>query len=120
MAPEQPTPEPTDRPDENSPEHRAAVVAGIRALADFVESRTDLPVPHSVAAQHSFPGRLDQGGVSHARELAARLGVEPDISDTSIHARTEIASGGYLTNLPYFRVTFTLHGFLAGEDGGCE
>jgi hypothetical protein len=33
---------------------RSALVANIRALADFIESRTDLPVPDSVDAQHSI------------------------------------------------------------------
>ena len=34
-------------------EGRAEMVRSIRALADFIEQRTDLPVPHSVEAQYS-------------------------------------------------------------------
>lgn len=87
---------------------RAAMVAAIRALADFVETRTDLPVPTSVYAQHSLT-RLDPANEDVVRDAAAKLGVEPNITADSAAARFE------LSHYPV-RVDYVVHGFVVGRD----
>lgn len=67
----------TDRTDS---ENRARLVANIRALADFVETRTDLPVPQRCTAQYSV---LESDYPTAAQRIAVvadagrRLGVQP-------------------------------------------
>jgi hypothetical protein len=101
-------------PAENGPEHRAAVVAGIRALADFIEQHTDLPVPQGVNAQYSVLGESPY--VEIVRDAARVLGVEPLIDDDSASVHHVLASGGYPSPPPYFRVTYTVHGNTALAD----
>ena len=72
---------------------RAEIVAGLRALADFIEARTDLPVPNHIRAQHSVidtyvAGRWlsapdsDEGVLRVVREAAAAL---PDVELRTHH-----------------------------------
>jgi len=44
----------TDQATEREQRERAQLVADIRALADFIEARTDLPAPQSVHGQYSM------------------------------------------------------------------
>jgi hypothetical protein len=63
-------------PDSTDTERRAALVEGIRALADLIEARTDLPVPQSVHAQYSMwdaHGTFEQRG-AEVRRVAEALG----------------------------------------------
>jgi hypothetical protein len=89
---------------------RAAMVATIRALADFVETRTDLPVPTSVHAQHSLPGH-DPTNADAVREAAAALDVEPDIGETAAYARVQLSA--YPVSVSYM-----VHGFTSQPEGG--
>lgn len=96
--------------------HRARVVAGIRALADLVEARTDLPVPQSVTAQYSILDSLDDAGRRFVLEAAAALGEEPDDNDdTRVSVRHEVARSQ--ADQPLFYVTFTVHGVVRDEQG---
>jgi hypothetical protein len=90
--------------DENATEEerRAAIVAGIRALADFVEARTDLPAPGSVHAQYSLPG-VDPAHADFIRGVAARLGVEPAEDGSNVWY--------YLAEYPT-SVRYVVHGLL--------
>jgi hypothetical protein len=74
-----------------SPQRRAEVVAGIRALADLIETNLDLPVPNSVRAQYSILGDLTDEGRDLIRAVAQALGVEPRIDETSATAGVELA-----------------------------
>jgi hypothetical protein len=96
---------------------RAAMVAAIHALADFVETRTDLPVPTSVHAQHSLPGH-DPTNADAVREAAAALDVEPDIAETYASVRVEISA--YPTMVVYTVHGFTSHGFTSQPEGGAS
>ena len=42
-----------------TPEHRAQVIAGLRALADLLEARPEVPCPQYVMEQHSVLESLD-------------------------------------------------------------
>lgn len=104
---------------DNTPERRAAVVAGVRALADLIET-TDVPVPDTLDAQYSILADLDladldQEGIDLVRAVAARLGVEPKVTDNVATARKVVVEGGYrstdpaLRNMPWFRVSYVIH-----------
>jgi len=101
------------RPTPESPEHRAAVVAGIRALADFIEQRTDLPVPDAIGAQFS---QLDVDKTEKTvRAAAAALGVEVSVhaDGTGMSARHVL---GDEYDAPYYaRIDYVVHGFLPAE-----
>jgi hypothetical protein len=89
-------------------EHRAAVVAGIRALADLIETNTSLPVPSNVTAQYSIMGDLDEQGRQLVRDAAAQLGIEPEMTAYRATAHFSVAS-----NKPpaaYFRVDYIVFG----------
>lgn len=94
----------------NQPD-RAKTVAAIRALADFVESRTDLPVPTSVRAQHTLrrpPGPQNEVIV---RNVATMLDVAPVIYEDSAFATVEIS------RYPV-EVDYTVYGRLSEPTGG--
>lgn len=93
-----------------SPEYRAAVVAGIRALADFVEQHTDLPVPQISGAQYSYLDTPYEDVKRGVRRAAESLGVEPVIEADHASVRVNVASGGYPSPLPMFSVIYTIHG----------
>lgn len=66
---------------------RAALVAGLRQLADLIEANPDLPAsPHQLSATvyiNSMPhiGNDDELGFAELRRIAGILGVEPDLRD---------------------------------------
>lgn len=95
---------------DESAEHRAAVVAGIRALANLIESNPNLPVPDSVHAQHSPLGHTAEDRIAITRAAATQLGVEATITDETSDATLTIAKGGYNAGLPWFTVNYTVHG----------
>lgn len=111
----QPIPKP-DRLGENSPEYRAAVVAGIRALADLIESRTDLPVPNHVGGQYTVLPLRGPDTERIVREVAANLGVDTEVGETFTSATLAIAKGGWQTGLPWFSVDYVVHGGLPTTD----
>jgi hypothetical protein len=101
-------------------EHRAALVAGLRALARFLEDRPDIPCPFSVRAQHSVIAPYDDGyrqvpmsadaKAAYVRQIAARFPELPDINDTA--ATFEHPFGG--------EVAYVVHANLRTATGGPE
>lgn len=100
----------TEQYDKNAAtsDERAALVAAIRALADFVETRTDLPVPNSVHAQHSLKG-ADPAHEDTVRDVAAKLGGEAQVDDAKARF------WHYLTEHP-MSVRYVVYGVLAEDD----
>ena len=96
-------------------ERRAKVVAGIRALADLIESDTQLPAPHAVHAQHSILGDLDAAGEQLVRDVAEHLGITqqgyaPHKSYMEIDDRTAFATHLLSTGSWDIRIDYTVHG----------
>ncbi|WP_067186055.1 hypothetical protein [Microtetraspora niveoalba] len=59
-------------------DHRSRLVAGLRALADFLEANTEIPIPYSVNVHH-FPKRDNDAEMcAEIDAIAARLGSEID------------------------------------------
>jgi hypothetical protein len=80
---------------------RASLVANIHALADFIETRTDLPVPNSVSAQHSVLTRhvpAFEDRVAIVQAAADALGAEV-IGTDSLYTKHTI--GDYPTSVAY-------------------
>ncbi|MCP9947324.1 DUF6197 family protein [Actinomadura madurae] len=63
---------------------RAAMVAGLRELADFIEARTDLPVPNSTKFVH-HPDGTDEEERAEVDRIARILGAEPEASAGGHH-----------------------------------
>jgi hypothetical protein len=82
------------------------MVAAIRALADFIEERTDLPVPNSVHAQYSLIG-ADPANEDVVRDVAAKLDAKPVITADCARVGIEIA------RFPA-SVDYVVHGFTDG------
>jgi len=118
--PDQPNP-PTpsgdriDYPTETA-ENRAAVIAGFRAFAQFLEDRPDVPCPQYIRQQHSYLEPLnlstyqrmpvpDAEKIAFVRDVARKLGVDAQISDTSVYLEYQIAP----------RTTYTVHAALRGD-----
>jgi hypothetical protein len=107
-------------------ERRAAVVAGIRALADLIEFDTSLPVPNSVRAQHSITRDIGNDDTLRVvRGVAAHLGIEAAeawnntylrVDDDSASVQLSIASG-YTAEQGSFSVSYVVHGALSTEGG---
>lgn len=91
-------------------EHRARVVAGIRALADLIEANTNLPVPDGMSAQYSLPGDLDDAGRQLVRDAAGALGIEPQLEECRAITRYVVAENDWKTGQPYFSISYTVHG----------
>lgn len=93
------------------PDHRGAIVAGLRAMADFLETRPDVPLSDYayVNVQHSVLHGTDDEKIAEVRRIAELLGVEARIYDdgTAIVCRHPVAE---LT-------TFTVHALLTPADG---
>jgi hypothetical protein len=113
-------------PTESAEQRRADVVAGIRALADFLESNPDLPVPNSIHAQHSIYGDLDDAGRDLIRSVGEKLELtEGELGATSYmrfdpnsaSARYQLTHG-YDADLGSYHVTYVVHGAVreAGDD----
>ena len=110
-----------------SPERRAEVVAGIRALADLIEGDTTLPVPTSVGAQFSLLGDLTEEGRRLVRDVAAHLGLPAErhmgeqgafgVSDDRASLNVQVA-GGYTRADGSFRIVYTIHGRRKAAEGG--
>lgn len=100
---------------DETPGHRAAMIAGIRALAQFVEDHPELPCPNRVTAQHSFMEPLnldtfeyepvpDAPKLELIRRVADQLGVQADIHAESASVRHDITE----------YVTYVVHAKLHG------
>lgn len=75
----------TDKATEREQRERAQLVAEIRALADFIETRTDLPAPQSCHAQYSM---WDTHGNYEDRCAEVRRVAEALDLDIEDHGRT--------------------------------
>lgn len=92
---------------------RAELVAGLRALADFLEQRPEVPCPqaaevmHVVLAKHTAEGESlplpDDVQIAAVREIAALLDVPPHIEGT--RAFLEYSFGGDVTYCMYAKLT---------------
>jgi hypothetical protein len=88
-------------PDSTDTERRAALVKGIRALADLIEARTDLPVPQSCGAQYSMwdtHGDFERR-CAEIRRVADALEGRGEISDHGRTVRFEVS--GYPARVAY-------------------
>ncbi|MFG1824265.1 hypothetical protein ACGFIJ_17415 [Microbispora bryophytorum] len=62
-------------------DHRTATITGLRALADFLESNPDVPVPRNSISITYFPKRTEDAGMrAEIDRIAGLLGaeIEPD------------------------------------------
>ena len=59
-----------------NPEHRARLVTGLRALAEFIESRPDVPAPWSAGVMVFPPGGSDTEKRAKIDAIASRIGTE--------------------------------------------
>lgn len=85
----------TDQAAERERKHRAQLVVAIRALADFIETHTDLPAPQSCHAQYSM---WDMHGnyedrCAEVRRVAEALDV--DIADSGRTVRFPMGKDRY-------------------------
>ena len=83
---------------------RAEAVAGLRALADLIESRPDLPVPHALSAQDTVLRARDTDAgewtdaplaqrLAEGERVARLLGLELGGHDGHRVARLELGGG---------------------------
>lgn len=109
---------------ESAEQRRAAVIAGIRALADLLENNPDLPTPDSVHAQHSLRGGLDDAGRDVIRRVGEKFNL-PNLDDgyaeSYVRFDNDSAAAHYLVAAAggpgYYRVVYAVHGAIrkAGE-----
>lgn len=90
---------------------RSTVIAGLRAMADFIEARPEIPVGSytSVGLQYSVLTGTDEEKIAEVRRIAGLLGVEAEIYDDGIGViiRYRVAD----------RTTFTVHANLTPAAG---
>ena len=91
-------------------EKRAEAVAGLRELADRIESTPWMPVPFHTTLQAGIGYGLDQAGrFAAVRQIADQLGV--DVVETSTLARVaELTFPGGITYLVHVNADETLEG----------
>lgn len=72
-----------------APDPRAELIADLRAFADLLERRPDMPIDHRtmVSVFYGIQGADDAARLAEAERVADLLGVEPDRSATSAAAR---------------------------------
>jgi len=82
---------------------RDQLVLGLRSLANFIESRTDLPVPNSVRAQHSIL-------IHDVPEYADRIALVTEFAKLLPEARLDYADALRFDLSPYpAEVTYVIH-----------
>ncbi|GAB3159863.1 hypothetical protein [Microbispora hainanensis] len=60
-------------------DHRKATITGLRALADFLDTNPDVPVPRTSISITYFPDRADDAGMrAEIDHIAELLGTEID------------------------------------------
>lgn len=67
--------------------HRAGIIAGLRELADYIESHPGLPLPSCVEATYCIPADDDKRGEDEAWRIAGILGTTvagDEISETRL------------------------------------
>jgi hypothetical protein len=86
--------------------HRTTVIAGLRAMADFLETRPEIPLGDYafVNVQHSVLHGTDDEKIAEVRRIASLLGVE---------ARIYEDGSGIVCTYPVAELTtFTVHAIL--------
>jgi hypothetical protein len=99
--------------------HRADIIAGLRAAADFLEAHPDIPEPYTVDLQHSvtidydpqtrqMTDPTDAEKIAEVRRIGDLLGVETTIHEdgSGVVSRYKIAS----------QTTYLVHANLTGGD----
>lgn len=61
--------------------HRCALIAGLRALADFLDANPAVPVPHSVNVLHFPPRATDAEICADVDRIAELLGTSIDLRE---------------------------------------
>jgi hypothetical protein len=100
------------RAEPDRPVRRATLVAGLRAFADTLEIRTDLPTPMSVGAQIGFKG---QDRVAEAERLAASFDAELGAPYDTGHPEQRWARSGKVDFGGGVTLTLYAHGLDAPE-----
>ncbi|MQA86725.1 MAG: hypothetical protein GEV03_19370 [Streptosporangiales bacterium] len=76
------------------PGHHARLVAGLRALADFLETRPELPAPLTVDATVFVSEDADEAMRAEVERVAAQIGSTVDNGCSAHgHYRTSVAFG---------------------------
>lgn len=106
---------PAPAPVQPTAEHRTEMIAGLRALAQLLEDRPDIPCPHSGRVQHSVLDPYDTAlrclaipdaeRIAYVKGVADRLGVTATITDTSVGF--DYSTGG--------RTFYVVHANLNGD-----
>jgi hypothetical protein len=86
-------------------DHRTALITGLRDLAGFLETNTDLPIPTSVTVHHFPRDASDDDMCAQVDQIAARIGAPVD-SDESLH-------GHYGTSINFGPVEYRAVAILA-------
>jgi hypothetical protein len=109
-----PTPVPPAEPAPVADTERAEAVAAIRALADWIESHPEAPVPRSACAQHTIHDGTDDEKRAAVEAVARVLGVERTEWENGTSARVVVARIGC------HDVTHTVHAALTdvSAEGG--
>lgn len=116
----QPTTQPTPDPISDSTmtaKDRADVIAGLKAMAQFLEDNPEMPCPQYIREQHTFMEPLnlrtfervpvpDSEKIAFVRTVAARLGVDAEVDDESATCDYAVTA----------RTTYTVHAKLRGGE----
>lgn len=93
-----------------SPARRVEIIAGLRALADFLVAHPELPAPNDITAQFSIHGDLTEGDAAEVRVLAEGLGTTLLADeDHRIDLWHEVARG-YTSDEGSYGVRYVIHG----------
>ncbi|MBN6057207.1 hypothetical protein JYK22_35110, partial [Nonomuraea sp. RK-328] len=74
-------------------DHRAQLIHGLRALAAFLETRPDLPVPHDIDVMVSIRHDSAHESMGEVQRIAQILGTPADLDKTSGHSRASLSFG---------------------------
>ncbi|WP_432928174.1 hypothetical protein ACQPZZ_01405 [Microbispora sp. CA-135349] len=88
-------------------DHRSALIAGLRALADFLDANPAVPVPYSVNVLH-FPHRAPDA------EMCAEVDHIAELLGTSIDPR-EREAGHYAASICFGPVEYRAVAILAAR-----
>lgn len=103
-------------PTELARQRRAQSIAGLRAMADFLEARPDIPGPYMVRVQHSVTDeydpptfqivrKTDAEKIAEVRRIAALLGVQARIYDDGTGISFEYDIAGLATYVVHAALT---------------
>jgi hypothetical protein len=87
------------------PARRSLIVAGLRDLADFLETHPDLPAPYSVDVTAFVPRAADRVMRAEVDRVASLIGSDIDLE--------QVLYGHYNTGVNFGAVGYRLIGILA-------